>query len=97
MAVGSAGPDNVHAELFDFVTGGWIVVSDYPFSTGSGFGEYEMLFIPEITAYCVIGGMNGQGDNIVLATIALFQNGRWSNAGRLNMARNVSLTVSLSF
>ena len=71
--------------MFDFGTGGWTTVDDYPYGSGSGIFAYDMLFISKWNAYIVIGG----SDASRLAQIAKFQNGVWSNAGHLKKARDV--------
>ena len=88
MAVGSFSPDNVNAEKFDFETGSWTIADDYPYSDGSAIYRYDMLFIPEMAAYIVIGGVDS--DSYDLATIGMFRNGDWSKAGQLNTARSVN-------
>ena len=95
LAVGSSEPPNAKAELFDFETGEWATVSDYPFSRHSRFFLHEMLFISELTAYIVIGGFDGYDAN--LATIAQFQNDVWTNVGQLNTARTVSFRALFLF
>ena len=86
LAVGSYSPDNVKAELFNFETGSWTEVADYPFSNGV-ISHYDMLFIPDLSAYFVIGGWNDWGSS---ATIAMFKEDVWSDVGHLNEARDVS-------
>ena len=88
MAVGSRSPDNVKAELYNFVTGSWAVTEDYPFADGSRISDYDMVYVGAKSAYYVIGGQNDDWDR--LSTIAMFRNGAWSQAGQLNTARNVS-------
>lgn len=83
FAVGSNGPLHVKAELYYYGTGYWTTVNDYPYSSGSGLYDYDMIFIDQLSSYFVIGGSNA------LTTIAKFHNGAWSNAGRLNAARDV--------
>ena len=92
LAVGSYTPDNVKAEMFDYGTGSWTTVPDYPFASGSGFGYYDMIYVPATSAYYVIGGFDGNN----LATIAMFKNGAWSEAGQLNTARHVSFCSVVS-
>ena len=87
MAVGSRYPENVNAEKFDFETGSWTTADDYPYSDGVVISLYDMLFIPKMTAYIVIGGQDS--DFYDLATIGMFRNGDWSQAGQLNTARSV--------
>ena len=52
--------------------------------------NYEMLYIPEISSYLVIGGYSG---DVNLAKIAQFKNGAWSDAGNLNSPRHVSFSL----
>ena len=93
LAVGSYNPSNVKAELYDYGTGDWTSVQDYPFGSGPSVYAFDMLFIGELSAYFVIGGYD---TNFSVATIAKFKNGAWSHAGRLNSARQV-LYFSLLF
>ena len=79
------------AELYNFGTGAWDTVDDYPFGYGSyavakAVYDYEMLFISEIRSFLVIGGYSGG----MLSQIASFQNGVLSDAGQLNSPRQVS-------
>lgn len=87
MAVGSKEPAHVKAELYDFDMGEWTTVQDYPFGDGTRIYNYDMVYIPQISAYVVIGGFDG----FHLSTIAMFKKGVWSEAGQLHMARYVSL------
>ena len=84
--VGSYDPYNIKAEMFNYGKGSWTTALDYPLASGSGFGYYDIIYLPERTAYYVIGGTDGT----FLATIAMFKNGAWSEAGHLNTARTVS-------
>ena len=86
LAVGSYDPYNKKTELFDYGTNGWSTSEDYPFGNGDYVALYDMLYIEELSAYFVIGGLS----SVDLATIAKFANGVWSSAGELNMARYVS-------
>ena len=88
MAVGSYRPDSVKAEEFDFETSSWTTVNDYPYSDGGAISYYDMLFIPEMAAYIVIGGE--KSNSYSLSTIGMFRNGDWSPAGQLNTARSVN-------
>ena len=81
-------PRNRQAEEFDFETGSWTTADDYPYSDGSAIDRYDMLFIPEMAAYIVIGGMDDYFYH--LSTIGMFRNGDWSQAGQLNTARTVN-------
>ena len=84
MAVGSFNPHSVKAETYNFGTGAWKTVSDYPF--GSRVYSYAMVYIPAKSSYFVIGGSDGIG----LTQIARLTNGVWSYAGQLNSGRAVS-------
>ena len=86
MAVGSLWPFNIKAEVYDFGTGDWTTVRDYPYAAGF-FADYDMVYVPATSAYYVIGGSNGYNG---LAKIGMFKNGAWSEAGQLNTARPVS-------
>ena len=88
LAVGSYNPENVNAEKFDFETGSWTTADDYPYSDGVAFSYYDMLFIPEMAAYIVIGGVDD--DIYAISTIGMFRNDDWSPAGQLNTARAVN-------
>ena len=82
-------PDNVKAELYEFGTGVWTTVPDYPF--GSAVAFYDMVYISQTSAYYVIGGQDGFIlSTITLSKIGMFKNGAWSEAGQLNTARRVS-------
>ena len=87
MAVGSGPAHHTEAELFDFETDNWTVVSCYPFS-GKHLDSFAMLYIRDLSAYFVIGG-NGNNKK-GLRTIAEFKNGVWSEAGQLLTTHNVS-------
>ena len=87
MAVGSRSPDSVKAEIYEFGTGDWTTVQDFPFGSGSWIAFYDMVYVPVTSAYYVIGGVNGDS---WLTRIAMFKNGAWSEAGQLNTARDVS-------
>ena len=87
MAVGSYYPENVNAEKFDFETGSWTTADDYPYSDGVAISYIDMLFIPEMAAYIVIGGVDY--DRNAMSTIGMFRNDVWSEAGQLNTARSV--------
>ena len=94
LAVGSYDYDNVNyvnnkAELYDFGTGDWTTVQDYPYAAGL-IVDYEMVYVPATSAYYVIGGYDG-GD---LSTIGMFKNGAWTEVGQLNTARQVSFFCS---
>ena len=79
---------NVNAELYDFGTSAWTTTADYPFAASWYFIVYDMVYIPEIQSYLVIGGMSA-GD---MSQIAKLSDGQWSDMGHLNSARNVSYT-----
>ena len=65
----------------------WKIFGDYPFTTGPFVAFYDMLFIPETRSYLVIGGYYNSNR---LSQIARFQDGIWSDAGKLKSARYVS-------
>ena len=52
LTVGSKYPENVKAELYDFGTNGWTMVSDYPFGDGTYLASFDMVFILETTYFC---------------------------------------------
>ena len=54
-----------------------------------------MIYIPETSANYVIGGVDGWVNE--LATIAMFRNGAWTEAGQFNRAREVSFCSFCSF
>ena len=85
MAVGSFFPENVKAEVYDFGTGDWTTVQDYPYGDEFVF-YYDMVYVPATSAYYVVGGFSGR----FLSKIGMFKNGAWSEAGQLNTARSVS-------
>ena len=91
LAVGSSRPDNVKAELYDFGTGGWTTVQDYPYGTYVAY--YDMVYVPATSAYYVIGGYDGGS----LSQIAKFKNGAWTEVGQLNTAREVSFSLFFCF
>ena len=80
-------PYNIKAEVYDFGTGDWTTVQDYPYVGGSEIYAFETVHIPSISAYFVIGGYDGDES---LSTIGMFKNGIWSKAGQLKTARHVS-------
>ena len=92
MTVGSWAEYNVKAELYNFVTGAWKSVDDYPFATLSVY-NYAMVFIPEIKSYFVIGGATGKMNADIVPHIAKLTNGAWSSAGNLKSARLVRLCL----
>ena len=92
MAVGSCNPNNVKAELYDFGTGDWTTVRDYP-SDAEYVAYYDMVYVPATSAYYVIGGYSGG----FLSTIGMFKNGAWYDAGRLNTGRSVSFSLFFVF
>ena len=89
MAVGSRLPDNIKAEHYNFGTGSWAVMEDYPFGDGSFIADFDMVYVAAKSAYYVIGGFSSGS----LSTIAMFKNGAWSQAGQLNTARYVSFSL----
>ena len=86
FAVGSYSPANVKAELFNFGTGAWTTVDDYPFTSSQGVTDFDMIYISETFSYFVIGGKSPS-----LSQIAQFKDGAWFDAGHLNSARAVSI------
>ena len=87
MAVGGDfGIGEAHAELYNFENDSWKQTSDYPFAHGYSFSKYEMVFIPETSAFLVIGGFAGQ----VRTNIARYEDDEWSDAGELQQLRLVS-------
>ena len=92
MAVGSYSPKNVKAEVYDIGVDAWTIVQDYP-SDAEYVAYYDMVYVPALSAYYVIGGYSGG----FLSTIAMFKNGAWSEAGQLNTAREVSFLLFFVF
>ena len=86
LAVGSYSPNSFKAELYSFGSDVWTEVSDYPFGVRC-VSFYDMVYIPELPAYIVIGGYDGRNR---ISNIGKFQNGAWSDVGQLNKARSVS-------
>ena len=98
LAVDSAGfLHALKAEFFDFKTGKWTTVENYPYNADKYMDlptdipqvcHYDMLFIDELSSFFVFGGT----DNVYLFNeIIKFQNGKWSPAGRLKTKRSVSI------
>ena len=85
LAVGSYSPNNAKAEVYDFGTGVWTTVQDYPYGDGYIY-IYNLIYVPATSAYYVIGGSGGGARS----TIGKFKNGAWSEAGQLNAPRYVS-------
>ena len=85
MAVGDL--NNFKAELYDFGNSAWATTADYPFAASWYVIGYDMVYIPEIQSYLVIGGQAG----MYVSQIAQFKDGEWLDAGHLNSARYVSL------
>ena len=79
-------PNSFKAELYNFGSDVWTEVSDYPFGVRC-VSFYDMVYIPELPAYIVIGGYDGRNR---ISNIGKFQNGAWSDVGQLNKARSVS-------
>ena len=75
-------------ELYNFGTGEWKRVGNYPFADGSFVNDYDILYIPEMSSYLLIGGAIGSGQ--MSSQIAKFKEGVWSDAGQLNTSRAVS-------
>ena len=78
------------AELFDFGSDEWTNVEDYPNTRAQWICEYDMLYIPELAAYYVIGG----ADRSPSSAIVKFHDKVWSIVGQLNHPRKVSLASS---
>ena len=76
--------------MFEFRTSKWMAVKDYPY-TSDVFNSYEMIYIPELLSYLVIGGADGTGAD--MSQLAMLTNGEWVDAGRLNSARVVSFLI----
>ena len=82
--------------MYNFHTGGWKTIADYPFGSKQGLVYYDMLYLLEILSYFVIGGYSGfdgssGGGGSSVSQIAKLTNGAWSDAGKLKKARKVSL------
>ena len=68
-----------------------MVVSDYPFARGTDLSHYDMIYVPELSAYFVIVGIvDIENAKTKLATISQFHDGVWKRVGQLNAARFVS-------
>ena len=89
MAVGSSDQWHVKAELYNFGTGAWKLVDDYPFATFAVY-TYEIIFISEKNSFFVIGGSTGKYGKDQVSHIAKLANGVWSSAGNLKSVRAVS-------
>ena len=76
--------------MYNFGTGDWDTVLDYPYGGGMGIYYYDMMFIPETSSYLVIGGFAGDSQ---LAQIARLKDGTWTNAGQLDSGRMVSFLI----
>ena len=84
--------------MFNFATNEWTEVADYPTDI-VGIFAYDMVYLANIDAYVVIGGRDdaarrrrsdsGPDDG----AINMFQNGAWSNVGKLNRPRGVSFNL----
>ena len=79
--------------MYNFKTGTWKVVNDYPFGSGSYIAMYDIVFIPESRSFLIIGGNDGSG--VFVSHIAKFKDGVWHDVGRLNSGRNVNLCLVL--
>ena len=79
--------------MFNFGTGTWKTVDDYPFGSGSFVVGHDLLYIPETSSYLIIGGSDGPGK--ALFQIAKFKDVAWFDAGRSNSAHNVSFRLVL--
>ena len=81
--------------MFNFATNEWTEVADYP----TGVHAYDMVYLANIDAYVVVGGLDeharrrrsdlGPDDG----AINMFQNGAWSNVGKLNRPHGVSFNL----
>ena len=90
LAVGSNKNRHVKAEFYEFVTCSWMNVSDYH-QDGNGYiYGYDMLYIEPLVAFYVIGGFFDNSRGYRGRNIAKFQNGTWSDVGKLNNKRQVS-------
>ena len=87
LAVGSFDPSYKTAELYEFATGEWTELDDYPFGSSKSFSDYDMVYIPEILSYFVIGGYDGF---YPMSQIARLTKGEWFDAGNLKTKRGVS-------
>ena len=56
MTVGSGNPYHKKAELYEFGTGAWLEVDDYPVNDETSVYNYDMVYISETSSYYVIGG-----------------------------------------
>ena len=99
LVVGSHGPYNKKTELYNYGSGAWKSVDDYPFPGLPGAGVYdsELLYIPETLSFLVIGGWNGPDGANYLSQIAQFKNDKWYDVGRLNVGRAVSFLLIFCF
>ena len=71
-----------------------MAVSDYPFAGKTDFSHYDMIYVPELPAYIVMGGIiDFDNTQTRLATISQFYDGIWKQAGQLNAARSVSFFI----
>ena len=91
--MGSNDPSHKKAEMYNFATETWRRVEDYPFSSGQSFYDFDMIYIDEISSFLVIGGTDG----IDSYQIAMFKNGAWFYAGKLNSARHVCFVFCTYF
>ena len=92
LAVGSADPQNGYnkkTELYNFIASTWKTVEDYPFGSGSGLGDHDMLYIPETSSFLVIGGAYGN-NQVATTQIAKLKDDAWYDAGQLNSVHTVS-------
>ena len=90
LAVGSEDPYNVKTEVINLKNGKWTKGDDHMYgcqTAGCRVARFDMLFIPDISSFVVIGGHDG---NDFMATIAKFKKGKWSDAGQINTARSVN-------
>ena len=94
MAVGSYSPSNKKTELYNFGTESWTTLDeDYPFCDGTGMGYFDMVYVPEMLSFFVIGGLDSNMN--YMRQIAMFKDDAWYNAGQLNSyGRSVSFELT---
>ena len=101
LAVGSYDPFNKKSELYKFGTDAWNTVEDYPdnFCSGSGVAYYDMVYVPDILSFFVVGGVCRTTPNLsFVRQIAMYKDGAWSEAGQLNSyQRSVSFNLFFLF
>ena len=89
LAVGSGTPNHVKAEMYEFGTGSWRAVDDYPFGNGKKITNNFMIYIDEMASYFIIAGYDGK----TMSKIARFTEGVWYDAGKLETERVVSFRL----